>query len=216
MTRGTAFVLTIVAAALAACGAWVVGTDSVPEPLPVGDRVRTATEALRESHVYVAPESADLLTDDDRARLDAAASASRPETFVIVWESTSEGGFYLDTEGLRQVGAELGRPGYYVSVGRDDVSSDDIGIEGDYVSADGFDEGEVVTAQTMAAKIAEIIAENDGREFSAATTTGSSYWGGTWGTIGAGLLLGVLGGLGLACVVVIVWFIVRSRIGSSS
>ena len=216
MNRLTALLLTLVAALLAAGAAWVVTSSDVPDPSPVGDRVQAAVAGLRESHVYVSPESADLLSADDVARLSAAAEASRPETFVVVWEDSPEGGFYLPREGLRQIGAELGRPGYYVSVGRDDVSSDDVGIDGDYTSADGFDEGAVIDQQTVAAKIDEIIADNDGRDYSEASTTGSAYWGGPIGTAGAGLLIGVLIGLGLAGVVVIAWFIVRGRLESRS
>jgi hypothetical protein len=216
MTRLTACILTTVLAVLAALGAWAVGSGDVADALPPGDRVRTAAESLRESNVYVAPESADLLGEDDRIRLAAAAAAARPEVFVLVWESTTEGGFYLDTEGLRQVGALLGRPGLYVSIDPDYVASQDVGIDGGYVSAGSFGEGVNVTASAVAAKISEIISENDGREYSEASTTGSRYWGGTWGTIGAGLLFGVLGGLGLAAVVVIVWFIVRARLRSPS
>lgn len=216
MTRVTAWLLSLVSAVVAGSIAWVVTTGDVADALPVGDRVRAAVDGLRESHIYVSPESADLVSDADRARLETAAAASRPEIFVVVWEVTSEGGFYLPTEGVRQIGAELGRPGYYVSIGRDGVSSDDVGIDGDYVSADHFDEGETIDEQTVAAQITEIIAENDGRDYSEATTTGSHYWGGPWGTLGAGLLFGVLGGLGLAAVAVIIWFIVRGRLESRS
>jgi hypothetical protein len=216
MNRFTALSLTLVAAILAGGAAWVVTTRDVPDPLPVGDRVQAAVAGLRESNVYVAPESADLLSVDDVERLSAVAAGSSPETFVVVWEDSPEGGFYLPREGLRQIGAELGRPGYYVSVGRGDVSSDDVGIDGDYASADGFEEGEVIDQQTVAVKIAEIIAESDGRDYSEASTTGSAYWGGPIGTVGAALLIGVLIGLGLAGVAVIMWFLVRGRLESRS
>lgn len=220
MSRAAGVAVTVLASILAGWAGWVVATNDVPDALPVGDRVQAAVEALRDSHVYVAPDSADLLTGADLARIEAAAAASRPEAFVMVWESSSEGGFYLDTEGVRQVGAELGRPGYYVSIGRDglrgSVASDDVGIDGDYVSANGFAEGEEVTSQSVAARLTEIIAENDGRDFSEASTTGSAYWGGTGGTIAAGVLMGVVGGAALAAIVAAAWFIVRSRLRSRS
>ena len=216
MTRPTAWLLSVVAALAAGAIAWGVGTAEVDDALPVGDRVRAAVEGLRDSHVYVSPESADLLTDADRERLEAAAAASRPETFVVVWESTSEGGYYLPTRALRQLGAELGRPGYYVMIGRDGVSSEDIGIDGDYVNADDFDEDEVIDEQSVATRIAAIIDENDGRDFSEASTTSSRYWGGAWGTLGAGVLFGLLGGLVLAGVLLIAWFVVRGRLESRS
>lgn len=218
MSRAAGVAITVLASLLAGWVGWIVATSDVPDALPVGDRVQAAVETLRDSHVYVAPDSADLLTAEDLARIEAAASASRPETFVMVWESSSEGGFYLDTEGVRQVGAELGRPGYYVSIGRDglkgSVASDDVGIDGEYVNANSFAEGEEVTSESVAARLTEIIAENDGREFSEASTTGSAYWGGTGGTIAAGVLMGAVGGAALAAIVVAAWFIVRSRLRS--
>lgn len=216
MTRATGLAVTALMAVLAGGAGWIVATDDVPDPLPVGDRVQAAVAGLRDSHVYVEPESADLLSGPELARIEAAAASTSPETFVIVWESTSEGGFYLQTEGLRQVGAELGRPGYYVSIGRDrargSVAADDVGIDGDYVSARGFDEGEEVTQQSVAAKLTEIIAESDGREFSKGSTTGSAYWGGPVGTLTAGILIGVTAGAVLAVFATIGWFIVRGSI----
>lgn len=214
MSRATGLAITALVTVLAGWVGWLVATDDVPAALPVGDRVQAAVEALRGSHVYVAPDSADLLSDADLARLDAAAAAASPETFVVVWEHTSEGGFYLETEGLRQIGSELGRPGYYVAVGRGGVSSDDIGIGGDPVYADDFEEGERVDQASVAAKITEIIAESDGREFSEKSTTGSSYWGGTGGTIAAGVLIGSLAGAGLAIIVAVLWFIIRGLLRS--
>ncbi len=215
MSRTAGIAVTVLLTVLAAWAGWVIATNDVPDALPVGDRVQAAAEALRDSNVYVAPDSADLLTGDELARIEAAASAASPETFVMVWESSSEGGFYLDTEGVRQVGAKLGRPGYYVSIGRDgltgSVSSDDVGIDADYVSANNFAEGEEVTQQSVAARLTEIIAESDGREFSEGSTTGSAYWGGTGGTIAAGILMGVVAGATLSAIVVAAWFIVRSR-----
>lgn len=211
MSRATGIAITVVVAILIGWAAWFVVSDDVPDPLPVGDRVEQAVEALRESNVYVAPDSADLLSGADLARIEAAASASQPETFVVVWEVTTESGFYLPVEGLRQIGAELDRPGYYVSVGRGGVSSDDVGIKGDYAHADAFAEGEVIDQRSVAAKIDQIIAESDGREFSEASTTASAYWGGTSGTIAAGLLFGALAGAVLAGVLTAVWFIIRNR-----
>jgi hypothetical protein len=216
MNRGVALALTAVATVLAGWAGWSVATGDVPDELPVGDRVQAAVEAFRESNVYVAPDSADLLSDEDVARIDAAAAASTPETFVVVWEYTSEGGFYLEREGLVQIGEALGRPGYYVAVGRNGVTSDDIGIDGDHAYADDFGEGEEITQESVAAKITTIIEESDGREFSAADTSDSAYWGGPFGTVAAGALFGVFGGLGLALVLVIAWFIVRSLVRSRS
>ncbi|MET1037398.1 MAG: hypothetical protein ABW075_03935 [Aeromicrobium sp.] len=216
MSRGVALAITVVVTVLAGWAGWSVATGDVPDPLPVGDRVDAVVEALRASNVYVDPDSADLLTDEDLARIDAAAAASSPEAFVVVWEYTSEGGFYLENEGLRQIGAELGRPGLYVSIGRSGISSQDVGIDGDYVSAQYFDEGEEITPESVAAKISALLAENDGREFSEETSTGSAYWGGPFGTLAAGVLIGVMAGLGLAIVVVALWFIVRSRLRSRS
>ena len=216
MNRAAALAVTVVLTIVAGWAGRAVATNDVPDALPVGDRVQAAVDGLRDSHVYVAPDSADLLTGDDLARVEAAAAAARPETFVIVWEATSESGFYLETEGLRQVGAELGRPGYYVGIGRGGVSSDDVGIDGDYVAARGFAEGEEVTQQSVTTRLTEIIADSDGREFSEASTTGSAAWGGTAGTIAAGIVGGVLAGAALTALVVAAWFIARGRVRSPS
>jgi hypothetical protein len=214
MSRGPGFAATIVVTLIAASVTWFATSSDVPDELAVGDRVQAAVDTLRDSNVYVAPDSADLLSEEDVARIDAAASAASPETFVVVWEYTSDSGFYLPSEGLRQIGQELGRPGHYVSVGRSGVDSEDVGIDGDYVYAENFDEGEEITRATVVAKITAIIDESDGREFSAEDTSDSAYWGGPFGTLAAGALFGVFGGLGLAAVLVIVWFIARSLVRS--
>lgn len=216
MNRTAGLAVTLLLTLFAGWAGWVHASADVPDPLPVGDRVRTAVGALHDSHVYVAPDSADLLSGDALARVEAAAAASKPATYVMVWESSSEGGFYLDTEGVRQVGAELGRPGYYVSIGRGknadvSVASDDVGIDGDYVSADSFPDGEAITQESVTAQLLQIIEENDGREFSKASTTGSAYWGGTAGTIAAGAFIGVGAGACLAAIAVAIWFIARYR-----
>lgn len=216
MKRPVALAVTAVVTVLAGWAGWAVASHDVPDPLPVGDRVQLAVEALRDSHVYVAPDSADLLSPADLARIEASAAASSPETFVVIWEATSESGFYLETEGLRQIGEELGRPGYYVAVGRNGVSSDDVGIDGDHVYASGFAADEEVTQQSVAAKLTEVIADNDGREFSEASTTESAYWGGPFGTVAAGVFVGAVAGAVLTALVVAAWFIVRIRIRSRS
>lgn len=216
MNRVAAIAVTIVLTVVAGWAGWAVATNDVPDALPVGDRVQAAVEGLRDSHVYVAPDSADLLTGNDLARIEAAAAAARPETFVIVWEATSESGFYLETEGLRQIGAELGRPGYYVGIGRGGVSSDDVGIDGDHVYARDFATDEQVTQPAVAAKLAEVIADSDGREYSEASTTQSAYWGGPLGAVAAGVFVGAVAGAVLTAVVVAVWFVARSRIRSRS
>ena len=211
MTRGVGLALSLVAAVLAAAGGWAVGGRDLTTPRPPGDRVLAVVEGLRESPVHVDPDSVGLLTEQEHDRLAARAASSNPPVFVTVWDQTSEGGFYLPSAGLEQIAAELGEPGLYVSVARRTVTVRDIGIDGDHVSAPTVDLDRPLTPETMSAAISTILDENDGRDFSEASNSGSDYWGGTGGMIAAGLLIGSLAGGALALVVTIVWFTVRSR-----
>ena len=220
MSRPAGIAVTVLLAVVAGWAGYALATPAVADPLPVGDRVHAAVEALRDSHVYVAPDSADLLSGAELVRLEAAAAASRPQAFVVVWEHSSEGGFYLPSEGLRQIGAELGRPGHYVSIGRDGlrgtVAAEDVGIDGDYTYATGFAVDEPVTPQTISTRLTEMLAQNDGREFSTTTTPYGAGWGGTTDTIVAGVLIGAVAGAALAALAGAAWFIARSRLRSRS
>lgn len=205
--------MTVIATAVAAWLGWVVATANVSKPPPPGDRVLAAVAGLRSSHVYVDPDSEGILTAAEVARIDAAAAASDPEVFVFIWRDSTEAGYYLPSQAVDQVGAELGRPGYYISAGATDISADDVGIvSDDYLSGYGaveFDDG--LADGELATGLLHLIDENDGRDYTEADTTGSHYWGGTGGTIAAGILIGTLIGIGLAAVLAIAWFVERTR-----
>ena len=205
--------LTAVSAILASWLGWTFASAGIPESPPSGDRVLAAVAGLETSHVYVDPDSEDLLSPAEISRIDAAAAASRPEVFVVIWRDSSEAGYYLESQAIDQIGAELDRPGYYISAGPRDMSADEVGIKSDdYFNSygaieyeDGLAEGE------LASGLLQIITENDGRDYSESDTTGSHYWGGRAGTIAAGALIGTLAGIGLTGVLAIAWFVVRGR-----
>lgn len=213
----TGLVLTTIAAIVASWLGWTFASADVPATPPPGDRVLAAVAGLKSSHVYVDPDSEDLLSPAEVSRIEAAAAASRPEVFVVIWRDSSEAGYYLPSQAVHQIGAELDRPGYYITAGSKNLSADEVGIESDdYFSTygaieyeDGLAEGE------LAAGLLQIIDENDGRDFSEADTTGSKYWGGPAGTVTAGVLIGTLAGIGLAGVLSILWFVARSRRGTA-
>lgn len=206
-------VLTVIAAVVAAWLGWTYATAGVSELPPPGDRVRAAVAGLKSSHVYVDPDSEGILSPAEISQIDAAAAASTPAVFVTIWRESSEAGYYLPSQALDQIGAELGRPGFYISAGAKEISSDEVGIKSDeYISDfglidfdDGLADGELATA------LLKLIDDNDGRDFSEADTSGSDYWGGRAGTIAAGALIGSLAGLCLAAVLAIAWFVVRGR-----
>lgn len=212
----TGLLLTVIAAVVAASLGWAVASAGIPASPPPGDRVLAAVEGLRSSHVYVDPDSEGLLTSAEIDRIESAAASSEPEVFVVIWRDSSEAGYYLPSQAIDQIGAELGRPGYYISAGAKDMSADEVGIESDdYLSNHGAIEFEDGLADgELASGLLQIIGENDGRDFSEADTTGSHYWGGRAGTIAAGALIGTLAGIGLAGVLAILWFVLRARRGA--
>lgn len=205
--------LTAFGVIVAAWLGWVCATTSVPDAIPMGDRVQAAVHGLRSSHVYVDPDSEGLLSPGEIAKVDAAAKASKPEAFVVLWRDRSEAGYYLSSQALDQIGAALDRPGYYIAAGPDGISYDDVNIKSDdYVSADdAVDYSDGLADGELATGLLKTIAENDGRDYSTGSTTGSQYWGGTIGTIAAGALFGALAGGVLAGILTAGWFIVRAR-----
>lgn len=197
--------LTIAATALAAILGWNRASHGLDQGVQPGDRVMAAVEGLRDSHLYVAPDSEHLLTDQDQTRLEREAAATTPPTYVIVWADTREGGYRGFLDPMTQIASELDQPGRYLLVEGEKIWGRDVGIDGEYVFTDDDIEG-------LPAKISANIAAGDDREYSSQSITHSDYWGGTAGAIGAGALMGVLGGLGLALVVTIGWFTVRARL----
>lgn len=204
--------LTVAATALAAILGWnhaSAGLDQREEP---GDRVMAAVEGLRDSHLYVAPDSEHLLTEPDRARLEREAAATDPTTYVIVWADTSEGGYRGTLDPIVQIASALDQPARYLLVEGGKIQDRDVGIKGDYVPGPDFKDDGERTPAALAAKISANIASGDDRDYSSQSITHSDYWGGTAGAIGAGALMGLLGGLGLAAVLTIVWFIIRAGV----
>lgn len=205
--------VTAVAVVIACWGGWAYATTDVSDVAPPGDRVLAAVEALKSSHVYVDPDSAGILTPAEIARIDAAAAASDPEVFVVIWRESNEAGYYLPRQALSQIGAELDRPGFYISAGGKEIAADEVGIKSDdYISSYGsveFDDG--LAPGELAEGVLSLIDENNGRDYSIGNTTGSQYWGGTGGTIAAGALIGTLVGLCLAGLLAIAWFVERGR-----
>ncbi|NED96683.1 hypothetical protein G1H11_15340 [Phytoactinopolyspora alkaliphila] len=209
-TWRTGMLVTVAAAVAGGAGAWALTTPGVPDPIPVGDRVQAAVEGLRDSHVYIEPAVDELLTAEERAQVDAAAAASDPGVYVVVWRPSAQAGYYLEGEALAQIGAELGRPGLYLRLDANEIDSREVGIEGDYLSIPSRLDGDGdEPAASPAETLLSVISDNDGREYREADTSGSDYWGGTGGTIAAASLLGVLAGMGLALVMALGWLGVR-------
>jgi hypothetical protein len=206
-------IVTAFAVVIACWGAWTYTTTDVAEVPPPGDRVLAAVNGLKSSHVYVDPDSAGILTPAEVTRIDTAAASSEPEVFVVIWRESTEAGYYLPRQALGQIGAELDRPGFYISAGAKEIASDEVGIKSDdYISSYGsveFDDG--LAPGELAEGVLSLIDENDGREFSVGNTTGSHYWGGTGEMIFVGALIGSLAGAGLTLILVIGWFTARGR-----
>lgn len=205
--------LTAVAVVVAGWLGWAYASADIPDSPPPGDRVLTAVAALKTSNVYVDPDTEGLLSTAEISRINAAAAAADPEVLVVIWRDSTEAGYYPSSQALQQIGADLGRPGFYISADAKEITSDEVGIKSDdYVSDfgavdydDGLADGELATG------LLKLIGDNDGRDFSEADTTGSDYWGGTAGTTAAGALIGTLAGAVLATVVAIAWFVLRGR-----
>ena len=186
--------------------AWWLGSPAVAPDPPLTERARAAAAGLGDGgHVYVDPSAEGAFTAAEVERLDAAAAASDPAVFLVVWPNSDQAGYGSRADVLRQIGATTGRPGMYVEVSPgEDIYSADIGIEGDYVSSYGHD-------GSGAAGLLDLISENDGREYRVGEDTGSHYWGGTGGIITAGLLIGLLCGVGAGLLGLAGWALVRRR-----
>ncbi|WP_158603041.1 hypothetical protein [Jiangella rhizosphaerae] len=203
--------ITLVVAVAGGALAWRLASPAVmPEP-PVTERARAAAAVLADAHVYVDPSVDGVFTDQELARLEDAAAASDPQVFVVVWPDSDQAGYGFSRDVLRQIGAETGRPGVYLEVSPgEDVDSLDVGIEGEYFSVFGAVDGAWSSAAETA-RLLDEIAENDGREYTLGEDTGSDYWGGTGGTITAGLLIGGFSGICAGVLGLIGWALVRRR-----
>ncbi|WP_129667712.1 hypothetical protein [Phytoactinopolyspora endophytica] len=204
-------VTTLVCAVLGGVAAWSITSEDLPDETYTTERARVAADGLDDSHVYVEPSAGGAFTDDELARIDEAAAASDPQVFVVVWPESSQAGYGSDSEVLRQIGRRLDRPGVYVQISPGSaLDSVDVGIDAGYFSIyESPDEQWSSSRETRL--LLEKIEENDGRSYELGESTGSDYWGGTAGTIAAGVLIGSLGGGVAGAIGLIGWFFVRRR-----
>lgn len=202
----TGLLITLACAAAGGALAWWLASPAVAPDPPVTERALAAAAGLGDGgHVYVDPSAQGAFTAAEVERLDAAAAASDPAVFLVVWPNSDQAGYGSRADVLRQIGDVTGRPGLYVEVSPgEDLYSADVGIEGDYVSSYG-DGG------SGAAGLLDLIGENDGREYSVGEDTGSHYWGGTGGIITAGLLIGGFSGIGAGLLGLGGWALARRR-----
>ncbi|WP_069110914.1 hypothetical protein [Jiangella alba] len=201
--------ITLVVAAGGGALAWWLATPDVVPERPGPERARAAADVLGDAHVYVDPSAADTYTDAELAQLEAAAAASDPQVFVVVWPATREAGYGSPSDVLHRIGDLTGRHGLYIQVDPGvELYTSDVGIEGEHYSIySAVDD----TTQTEAAAVLQAIDENDGREYEVGEDTGSHYWGGTGGTIAAGLLIGGFSGVGAGLLGLGVWAFARHR-----
>lgn len=202
--------LTLAATVLAAFGGWQVASSDLSGRDQVPDRVQAAIDGLRESHVYVAPDSANLLTDEQRVALASKAAATNPQTFVIVWAKTYDAGSDSTLEAVQQMATALDERGRYVVLAGDDDFSRDLGVDADYVSS--YRPPDEPEPANLADDIAQRIMAGDDRDYSNTSIEYSDYWAGTGGAISAGVIMGALTGAGVAAVLAVVWLIARSRL----
>lgn len=203
-------VLTLAATILAALGGWHYAAQDLEGRDHIPDRVQAAIDGLSQSHLYVAPDSTTLLTEGQQESLARQAAATTPQTFVIVWTKTYYAGSNSTSEPVQQIASALNQRGRYIVISGKADFSRDIGLDADYVSS--YRSPGEPEPETLADDIAQRIAAGDDREHTNTSIEHSDYWGGTGGAIGAGILMGALCGAGVACVLAIVWFIVRSRL----
>jgi hypothetical protein len=208
--RIVGLLITLVCAVAGGALAWWLTSPAVTPELPLTERARTAAAGLGDDgHVYVDPSADSTFTESELTRLEAAARASDPEAFLVVWPSSDQAGYGSRADVLRQIGELTGRPGLYLEVSPgEDVYDADVGIEAEFLSLYGA-LGDDPAGGTAA--LLRVIEENDGREYSVGEDTSSSYWGGTGGIITAGLVIGGLSGIGAGLVGLAGWAIVRAR-----
>lgn len=211
MTRRIAgLLITVVVAAAGGALAWRLATpEAHPEP-PVSERALAAAAAFEGgAHVYVDPAAADTYTDAQLAQLEAAAAASDPKAFLVVWPASREAGYGPASDVLGQIGDVTGEPGLYLQVDPGvDVDTSDVGMEGDYLSVYSV-MGDA--APTAASTLLRLIEENDGRSYEVGEDTSSNYWGGTAGIIAGGLTIGAFGGVAAGLLGLGAWALVRRR-----
>ncbi|TDD70696.1 hypothetical protein E1262_08580 [Jiangella aurantiaca] len=209
--RLVGLLITLVCAAAGGAVAWWLAAPTVTPDPPLAERARAAAAVLADTHVYVDPSVEDLFTEQELGRLDAAAAASDPQVFLVVWPNSRQAGYDSPADVLHQIGALTDRPGLYIEVSPDDdVYSTDVGITAEYFSVYGALDG-AWTSAAETARLLEEIAENDGREYTLGEDTGSDYWGGAGETIAAGLVIGGFSGIGAGLLGLVGWALARRR-----
>ncbi|WP_298326924.1 hypothetical protein [Haloactinopolyspora sp.] len=203
--------ITLICAAAGAGIAWWVSTPEVPAEVEVTERARAAAAGLADSHVYVDPSSEGVFTEQQLARLDAAAAASDPQVFLVVWPDSWEAGYAYSADVLKQIGELTGQPGLYLEFAPGaDLAHTDVGITGERFHILGDYDGESTGAQETTQLLQEI-ENNDGRQYELGEDTSSNYFGGTAGTIAAGLLIGAFDGAVLGLLILGGWSAARRR-----
>lgn len=203
--------ITLFCAVAGAGVAWWASSPRIPAEAEVTERARAAAAGLRDSHVYVDPSSEGVFTEQQLSDLDAAAAATDPQVFLVVWPDSSQAGYAYSSDVLKQIGRLTDRPGHYVEVSPGDrVSDTEVGMTGGSFSAFGGST-DTWTSAEQTDQLLEAIKNADGHPYELGEDTGSQYFGGTAGTIAAGLLIGVLNGVAVALLILGGWFAIRRR-----
>ncbi|KHL16377.1 hypothetical protein CLV56_2750 [Mumia flava] len=169
-------------AALAAVGAVRLLGVPLPgyEPPPPGDVASAAIETLPEDHLYIVPEMAGVLSDEERAAVSAAAAASDPAVFITIINESSESGWFIPHDLRDQIMVGVDLPGQYlVWDGTTYGTSGTLGGNLGYIDTDLTGKNDAALLRYVDAVDSTTLEPAD--EF--------DYWGGLGGGITAGLLM---------------------------
>lgn len=173
---------------------WFVMRIAATTPITVaapGDRVQQAINALRTDHFYVGPELADRITPAQKAAIIAALKSAKTPSYLVYWdEASSNGGFYISFDALKQIMKGVGVNGLYSTVNEKLVSTDESqGVEPGYLDPTVLHQRPAVGLLAYAQQMAASPNTPEGPSF--------DYWGGAGGGIAAGALFAGLGYLGV-------------------
>lgn len=175
------------------------GTDDVPAPV---DMVRDLLD--QEGQIVVHPELVDRIKPEqlERAREILAAAPSEPARHIAYAPRPAElDTGYTNTGALGQWMHSIGEAGHYVMIFDDGSTQvEAIGMRGEYLS-----DGAKGQPGPALVRVAQQVAEW-GSEPERATTAGSDDWGGPFGGMMAGLLIG-------AFTIVPLFFLLRWSVG---
>lgn len=170
-----------------------------------GDRLRAAADEVAKDGFHVAPELEGVLTDAEERRIEQVVAASEVPLFVVWWDRTTEGGYYIAPDAFVQLQATVGEEGYYAVVERGGLAQ---------VAAIGYDDPyvDITVRGRPAASLTRFVEELSAVPPERPRERGprSDYWGGSGGGIAAGLLM-VAVGYPVALAVVGIAGTVRSR-----